>query len=224
MIRLHGQPKTTAGRSIWALEELGLPYEQVPVDLRARQTRTPAYLALNPNGRIPTLVDGDVVLYESMAINFYLVRRYGGHLRPRTPEAFDQALMWSFWTISETETPVRTLVRNRLFLHEHDRDADAARSAESLLSAAIGVLDRHLRSHAHVLGDAFTIADVNVAHGLTWLPLLGLELERVPALTRWLAACVERPAFLRMHGGPLRIAPDDRLERGAPDPRRSAPD
>jgi glutathione S-transferase len=81
MIKLYGVTASRASRSLWALEEVGVNYEQVPVHFLA-DTKKPEYLAINPNGRIPALVDGDFKLFESMAINLYLAKKYDGGAGP----------------------------------------------------------------------------------------------------------------------------------------------
>lgn len=165
-ITLYGITKSRAGRTMWALEEIGLAYEQVPIDFREGATRTSEYLAVNPNGRIPTLVGDDLVLYESMAINHYLAERYAGGIRPS--DAGARALMWSFWSTNETENLRLSLIRNRLALDARDRDPDAADRAEALLEAPLAILDAHLSDtkSSHLVGDRFGVADINVAFGL----------------------------------------------------------
>ena len=83
-LRIYGIGASRASRPLWLLEELGEPYELVRCDYRDGGTRTAEYLAINPNGHIPTLVDGEIVVWESMAINLYLVRKFGGPLAPAT--------------------------------------------------------------------------------------------------------------------------------------------
>jgi len=85
MIKLYGIPRSRTIRPLWMLEELGLPYENVKVSF-VNETRTPAFLNLNPNGRIPVLQDGNLTLWESMAINLYLARRYDKGLWPKGVE------------------------------------------------------------------------------------------------------------------------------------------
>ena len=82
MIKLYGIPRSRTMRPLWMLEELGLPYENVKVSF-VNETRTPAFLKVNPNGHIPVLQDGDLTLWESMAINLYLARRYDKGLWPK---------------------------------------------------------------------------------------------------------------------------------------------
>jgi glutathione S-transferase len=108
---------------MWVLEELGLDYEQVPLNPHAGETRTPDYLALNPSGKIPTLVHDAFVLSESMAINWYLASAFPGTLLPREPSHAAKALQWTSWAITELEPTVVAIMR------EGRRPKDRARAA-----------------------------------------------------------------------------------------------
>src|SRR5205823_6011995 len=105
MIKLYGVPQSRAMRALWMLEELGLPYENVKVNFATGDTRKPEYLRINPNGHIPALQDGDLIIWESMAINLYLARKYDMGLWPKTVEGEGRAFQWSFWAMTEAEEP-----------------------------------------------------------------------------------------------------------------------
>ena len=107
MIKLYGISRSRAMRPLWMLEELGLPYEHVKVSF-VNDTRKPEFLRLNPNGHIPVLQDGDLVLWESMAINLYLARKYDKGLWPKRVEDGGRAFQWSLWSMTELEEPVLT--------------------------------------------------------------------------------------------------------------------
>jgi glutathione S-transferase len=96
MIKLYGVPGSRAMRALWMLEELGVPYENVPVDF-VSGTKQAEFKRLNPNGHIPVLEDGDLVLFESLAINLYLARKYDKGLWPTTVENEGRAYQWSLW-------------------------------------------------------------------------------------------------------------------------------
>ena len=113
MIKLYGQTRSRANRCLWALEEIGVPYELVPIDTNKGENDKPEFLAINPNGRIPALVDGDLKLFESMAINLYLARKYGKDLWPSTEAGEAHALQWSFWGTAEVEPFLITLLYSR---------------------------------------------------------------------------------------------------------------
>src|SRR5260370_14996995 len=145
-------------------KELGLDYEHVKVDFATGATRTPAHLALNPNGHVPVIDDDGFVLWESMAINLYLAKKYGaGTLYPTRLEDEARAWQWSFWGLTEVERPVLTALFNRAILPEDKRDAAAADAAEKMLGQPLGVLDGALGHTANLLGDSFTVADLSVA-------------------------------------------------------------
>ena len=99
MLQLYGNPRSRAMRCLWMLEEVGEPYQLIEKSTRADDLQSAEYLRLNPNARIPTLVDGEVVLWESMAINLYLAQKYAGPMHCAGPEALGVAAQWSFWAV-----------------------------------------------------------------------------------------------------------------------------
>ena len=221
MIKLYGISTSRAGRCVWALEEIGLEYEQVDLHFNDGSTRTPEYRAINPNERIPTLVDDGLVLYESMVINHYLADRYDGGLRPEGDDDRARALMWSFWGTNEIENLMRPLLRHRLFLSEEDRDAATADLAEEQLAKPLGVLDQALATCGYLVDDRLRVADVNVSHALFWLPMAGVDLRPWPRVEDWLARLAERPGLRKVWGGTRpEMNSADRRPRGEVDPRR----
>ena len=101
MLRIYGWKKSRAVRCMWVLEELGLEYEQIPLNPHAGETRTPEYLALNPAGKIPTLVHDGFVLSETVAINWYLASSFPGTLLPADRQAQAQTQQWTSWALSD---------------------------------------------------------------------------------------------------------------------------
>ena len=196
MIKLYGIPASRAFRSLWAIEEVGVEYEHVPVHF-VGDSKKPEYLEINPNGRIPALADGDVTLFESMAINLYLTKRYGGDLYPKTTEDEARALQWSFWGMTELEPHLLKLLQHRVLLPEDQRDASEAEAGVEALQAPLGVLDGALADRSYLLGDAFTIADLNVASVLSWAIFVGLDLTGFARVKAWFDACLGRPAVAR---------------------------
>ena len=128
MLTFYGTSKSRSARSLWALEELGLKYEHVPVEVA--KAKSPEHLERNPNGHIPVLNDDGHYLWESMAINLYLAKKYDNGLRPRTLEAEALALQWSFWAMTEIEARLLVVLLNRMFLAEERRDPKAADEGE----------------------------------------------------------------------------------------------
>jgi glutathione S-transferase len=196
MIKLYGITQSRAFRPLWLLHELGVPFEHVPLNFRGDDLKDPDYLALNPNGRVPTLVDGDLVLWESMAINLYLARRYGADngIWPTGIENEGRAYQWSFWVMSEVEQALLMVLMHSRVLPEAQRDADKASRNAGLLKAPFAVLDRALQDRDYLAGDNFTIADLNVAAVMSWCKPARVRLKDYPALSAWLDRCLERPA------------------------------
>ena len=200
MITLYGISASRAFRCLWMLEELGIDYRRKPLDYRDQAAlNDPAYRALNPNGRIPTLVDGDYVLWESMAINLYLARRYGqaAGLWPDDEQAEGLAWQWSFWVMTEVEHPLLSVLMHRRVLPTEKRDPQRAARTPGLLRQPLQVLDQALRGRDWLLHERFTVADLNLASVLAWARPARLSLRDWPALDAWLKRCLARPARRR---------------------------
>ncbi|MFN2425612.1 MAG: glutathione S-transferase family protein [Candidatus Binatia bacterium] len=166
----------------------------MPTHFATGDTKKPDYLAINPNGHIPTLVDDGVVYWESMAINLYLARKYDKGLQPRSVEDECHAIQWSIWAMTEMENPLLDVLMHRMFLPAEQRDPKAADAGVAKLQAPLAVLDGHLVGRKHILGDQYSVADVNVASVLSWATLVGVDLSTFPNLARWLSDCSSRPA------------------------------
>ena len=199
MIKLYGIPASRASRCLWMLEELGVKYENVPTSFIG-DVHKPDYLKLNPNGHIPTLDDNGLILWESLAINLHLARKYGkGTLWPDAEDDQSRAIQWSIWAMTEAEPPVMEVLVNRAFAPEPQRDESKAKAGEAKLQKPAGVLDGHLAGRDFMLGSRFTVADLNVHAVLGWTVTLGrMSYPKHPNLSRWLAACAQRPALGRV--------------------------
>jgi glutathione S-transferase len=194
-LKIYGVARSRAARVIWMAKELGLDYEHIKVDFATGQTRTPAHLALNPNGHVPVIDDDGLILWESMAINLYLAKKYGaGGLYPSRLGDEARAWQWSFWGVTEVERPVLTAMMNRAIYPESQRDLAAADAAEKTLAQPLGVLDGVLARSAYLLGDHFTVADLNVASILAWARPARIDMSAFPKVAEWLKNCAERPA------------------------------
>jgi glutathione S-transferase len=198
VIHLYGSPQNRAFRSFWMLEELGLEYQSTPLDTQSGETRTPEFLKINPNGHVPTLVDGELVVWESMAINLYLAKKYGGDLATDSLAAEAASYAWSFWVMTEVEPNLLAYGMNTQFLPEKDRDPKLAEKAGATLEGAMGVLDGELDGKPYLSGDRFRVTDLNVAAVLSWAALMSYDLSRYENVERWLGTCLGRPAAQRV--------------------------
>lgn len=197
MIKLYGTPPTRALRAIWLLNELDLPHEIIPIDLSAGEQLTPEFLALNPAAKLPVLVDGDMVVCESAAIQLYLADKYGdrfagGGLIPDTADERARMYHWLFFLMTEIEAPLW-----RIALHSFIYEAEEQSEAEVVLAKRdaarmIAVLEQHMQGRNYLVGDALTVADFNAAFTLDWAREEAL-LDDAPALRAWLDAMYARP-------------------------------
>jgi glutathione S-transferase len=185
-------------RCLWMLEEVGEPYELIEKSTRTDELQSIEYLRLNPNARIPTLVDGDAVLWESMAINLYLAQKYEGPMHCAEPKVLGLAAQWSFWAMLEMEGLLLDLLQHRALLPEFARDASYAERDELLLRKPLEVLNNALRGRDHLADGNFTVADLNVASILVWGKMGRLDLSAHSDVARWLDSCLARPAYRRL--------------------------
>jgi glutathione S-transferase len=190
-LKVYGALQSRAFRTLWMVEELGVPYEHEPV--LPRDARTASYLAVNPNGHVPAIVDDGLTLVESMAINLYLAAKYRA-LWPGDVRGQGLAYQWSFWAMTELEADLLTALRHRTMLPEDERDEALAAAAEERLQKPLAVLNRALEGRDHLAGDEFTVADLNVAAVLSWARGGRVSLDSYPDVARWYAACFARPA------------------------------
>lgn len=194
-VTLYGTPNSRATRVLWALKELGVDYENVPWDFRKGETNTPEYLAMNPMPTLPTLKDGNVIVHESCAINLHLARTYpGGSLPKLNDKEMCEATQWSFWSMWNIERHSTEIMMHRMFLPEAQRDPAAADRAIAALQRPLKAIDGLLSKQQFLLGDKFTIADLNMAAISGTLLRFNVDLSSFPHFKAWLDTCRARPA------------------------------
>jgi glutathione S-transferase len=192
-LQIYGVARTRAFRALWIAEELGLAYEHRPIEIGEAGARTPEFLALNPNGRLPVIVDGDFVLPESLAITLYLAKKYSlGTLYPAKLQDEARLWQWSFWALVEIDRGVNIWSLHAVRLPPHERNAGLREEALKVLAAPFAVLDKALAESAYLLGADFTVADLNVAAVVS--RAIDMDLSASPHLKNWLMRCLERPA------------------------------
>ena len=154
MMKLYGFGPTRSLRALWGLKELGLEFEFIPVNLQAGEHRRPEFLALNPAGKVPVLVDGDLVLTESAAIVLYLAEKYPEKkLMPTRLEQRAQVYRWVLFAMTELEQPLWRMAKHRFIYPEDKRlpqDIDLAREDFTAMAA---VLERHMDGRQYIVGD-----------------------------------------------------------------------
>ena len=195
MITLYGIEWSRAKYVLFTLAELGLDFQHVRINPFGEEKNAPEYLKLNPLAQVPTLVDGDLVLTEAMAINFYLARKYGaGKLWADRLEDEAQIYKWSFFALTQMETSCVELILHRKVLDEKDRSADIIQAAEKKLMKPLEVLNNSLAGKDFLAAGKFTVADINMAGVLSYA--LGGEFDFSPYnnVARYLDAVLLRPA------------------------------
>jgi glutathione S-transferase len=199
MLTLYHSPQSRSIRPRWLLEELGVPFEVKLVSLTDNDQKKPEYLKLNPNGAVPTLVDGDLVLWESAAICQYLADKYPEkRLAPPvgTPER-GKYYQWIQYAMSGIEPPAVTIFMHTMRLPETERVPALVDVAKTQLGGVIKIVDDALAGREWMLGSQFTAADVMVGSTLVWCQMMGMIGDRDANVQGYLARCGARPALQR---------------------------
>ncbi|KRB97723.1 glutathione S-transferase [Hydrogenophaga sp. Root209] len=210
-LTIYGIPASRAVRPLWAATELGLNYHHEKLAYQGGGTRTPEFLAINPNGHVPAIVDarpeGDVVVWESMACALYIARHHGPadgvSITPATPREDAEALRWSFWAVTETEADALTVLMHRLAMPEERRKPEMANAAERRLAVPLRVIEQHLQKQkdageAFLAAARFTVADVCAASVLNWARPSQSLMAAHPLTHDWILRCMARPAYVQV--------------------------
>jgi glutathione S-transferase len=206
-LRIWGRANSVnVQKVLWCLRELDLAYERIDAGMAFGRNNEPDYLAMNPNGRVPTLVDGDFVLWESNSIMRYLVLAYapGSPIYPDAPKrraSVDRWLDWTLSTLQPVDRPVfwalvRTPVEARdMAAIQKDADAEAVQWR---------IVDAQLATRRYIEGDDFTVADIALgAYARRWFGVEGIRKTQLPHLERWFAQLAGRPGFAQFVAPPM---------------------
>ncbi|MCO5730974.1 glutathione S-transferase family protein [Rhizobium sp. SSA_523] len=208
MLTIYGAYRSRATRNLWLAGELDLPFTHVPV-LQARRlddplapdapinTLSPAFLAINPMGTIPSIDDDGVILHESLAINLYLAKKYGGLLGPQDLEEDAAMLQWTLFAATEIEATALKISMAALGPETEETKATIAVSARSL-KRPFDVLETQLTGKTYLVGDRFTVADINLAEIVRYAQAEAELFSSRKALKAWLDRLQTRPAFKAM--------------------------
>ncbi len=195
MLKLYGQYRSRAFRVAWLLKESSIPYEHVDVTINVAGAtcKDPAYLALNPNARVPTIDDDGFVMWESAAINFYLAEKYRSPLWPADMQGKGRAYQWAFFIANDVEPHMITVMQNRVMFAPEKRDAALADAADAKLQPRLKVLDEFLNKNRFFDIDHWGLADFMVASVCYSFFAMKYDLARFPSFQKWLMASLERP-------------------------------
>ena len=209
MVTIYGVYRSRATRPLWLLGEIGMDFAHVPVIQAYRlpdaaaadaplHTASPAYLAINPQGQVPCMTDGDLTLTESMAITLYLAAAYGGTLGPATPAESGLMAQWGLHATSAIEVPaVEMMFAQRDAGDTAEGQATIGVAAEKL-RRPLARLEGHLEGRAFLVGARFTVADINTAECVRYAQGHAGLMAEFPRLSAWLDRVQARPAFAAM--------------------------
>jgi glutathione S-transferase len=200
-LKIYGIPRSRAFRPLWAAHELGIPYDLITVDMRKGEHHAPDYAALNPNLHVPTLNDDGLVLWESLAMTLYLAKKHGGPLAPIDVAEDGLMTMWSFWAVTEVEPHSMQVLYHRLLKPAEERDEATALAGIAALRRPVGILEAHLTGRPFVIGDRFTVADLNLAAVLSYAKPAPELFSGAPHVAAWLDASLARPAAKAARNG-----------------------
>ncbi|MDQ0455196.1 glutathione S-transferase family protein [Rhizobium paknamense] len=211
MLKVYGCYKSRATRVLWLTEELELAFDHVPVlqanklqDPKAEgapiNTQSPEFLAVAPFGGIPVIEDDGLVLFESLAITLYLAKQYSnGNLGPQDLEEDGQMMQWALFAATEIEANALKISK---ITADGRLDSDAGKAeaevAARLLKRPFAALEKHLLNRLYMVGDRFTVADINTAEIVRYAQAYKPLMEAFPAIAAWLERCQSRPAFQAM--------------------------
>lgn len=187
-IKIYGDPGSGSLRRVTsAAAVMGVDIERVRVDLFKGESHSPEFLELNPHGLSPVMVDGDFVLYESAAINLYLAEKAGSDLAGSTPRERFEILQWMFWSGEQWRVFATLTFDERIGkrLMGQPEDAGIVQMAARKLRAAATVLDGHLATHSHIVGDRLTLADFDIAGPFSQNERTKIPLDEFPNLVSW---------------------------------------
>jgi glutathione S-transferase len=198
-LRIYGTAASRAARPLWVAQELGLDYQHIDLPYLGGATRTPEFLKVNPNGRIPVVDDDGVLVWESMACSMYLAERFLGQddlsLAARTHAERAEILRWTFWVVTECEKDALQFLMHARLMPPERRKPQLAEESLRHLTAPLRILDRHLQDRTWLAGERFTVADVCVASVLAWVESATDLMDPSPQAGDWLRRCLARPAY-----------------------------
>ncbi len=197
-MRVYGFPNTRSARVVWTLEEAGASYDYVHVNLLKGEARQAAFLDINPGGKVPAFVDGNLSLTESGAICMYVADKFPSAKLTPPPAGAERAQFhqWCLFALTELEQPLWTMSKHQFALPEKMRVPAIVETATWEFARAAAVLTQGLADREFIVGDSFTVADILLANTLEWARRRGLEITQ-PTLNAYAERHLSRPALAR---------------------------
>jgi glutathione S-transferase len=187
-MKIYGSPMSRASRVMWCAKELGVPFEHI--DVPWDKLKEPSFLAVNPNGKVPGFEDGNLKLFESLAIILYLCKRYGmGKLYPAEIDQEGQTFQWTLWAATEIEP---LLLPSVMVKFGFSQDAAGAKTAAEKAKAPLKVLDDHMKGKQWIVGDKFSAADITASACVSMSKYGDVDISYAPNVQAWLGRCMAR--------------------------------
>ncbi|BAY23947.1 glutathione S-transferase domain-containing protein [Calothrix sp. NIES-2100] len=192
-MKLYEFAPTRSIRVRWVLQELGVEFEAISINMQAGEHRTPDFLTINPTGKLPVLIDGEHIITESVAIALYLGEKYPeSNLVPTDLLVRAQLYRWLLFTATELEQPLWRIARHTFIYPEELRlPAEISLARQDFTSMAV-VLENHLLDRQFVVGEHVTVADFVLAYTLDWANEVQL-LATFPTLVDYMERMYKRP-------------------------------
>ena len=204
---IWGRANSVNGQKVlWCLAELDLPYERIDAGMAFGQNDTAEYLAMNPNGRVPTLVDGDYVLWESNSIMRYLNLAYGkgSAIYPQDAKGRAAVDRWLDWTLSTLQPVDRPVFWGLVRTPQAERDMVQLQKDADAAAVVWNVVEAQVANRRYIEGDQFTIADIAIgAFARRWFGVEGVTRPKAPNTERWLAQLSDRPGYVEFIAPPM---------------------
>ena len=196
MLKLHHAPNSRAGRIIWLLEELKLPYNLNSMKFHPSDLKSDEHRSRHPLGRIPVLEDDDITIYESGAIVEYILTRHApGKLKPEVnDDNYPQYLQWFHYCEGMVMPPMNTIVVHTIILPEERRDQTVLGQAQRLLSKALVPVNTNLEEKEYLIGD-FSGADIMLGHALYMSKRLNCVTDDLSNISEYISRIEARPSF-----------------------------
>lgn len=196
-LTFYYSPQSSASPVHFTLEELGIPYEKVQIDLKAGDQKKPEYLKINPNGAVPCIVHDGSAIFESAAIQLYLGERFGVDkgIYPAPGPQRGEVMKWVVWTNATLGEAMSRFGRNFHYAPEDERNAKAGATAKTDVEKCLRIVDDALKGRKWLVGDKMTIADMHLASWMDYLRMMGIDFAAYANMNDWVGRITALPSY-----------------------------
>lgn len=197
MLTIYGSPQSSAGRCFWCLEETGVEYRAKSIDFSAGEHKAVDFLKVNPNGKVPALVDGDFTIWESLAINNYIAEAYKPELLGNTVQERGLVSQWSIWSVADLQAPLIQAFIQLVFVPEPKRDASTIEKSFEKLPPLLSTLNNSLADKTYLVAERFTLADLNTSFVVAICDEVKFDLAEYTHIQQWRERIAEQDSAKR---------------------------